>query len=118
MISIGVTHSGQRLGLTILENADDTFEGVTVSETRVTDILQTGLDESLLISQPVDGLREVSNEPSHGKANNAGKSTLCNVQASTAQWSPEEGSYQTGKSIARHSSWEALTKEAKAKKKV
>ena len=82
-----VREGGQRLRLTILEYAADVLECGPAIETGVTNILlQTGLDESfLLLSQPLDGLREVSNEPPHGNTNETGKCTLCDVQISTAQ---------------------------------
>ena len=77
----------QQRGLTILEDTKDFFESGLASETRVANILlQTGLDKSLLlVGQPGDGLRKVSNEPPHSNANNTSKGTLCNVQVSTAQ---------------------------------
>lgn len=45
-----------------------------------TSSFQTGLDESFpLVSQPGDGLGEVSSEPPHGNSNECGKGTLWNV---------------------------------------
>lgn len=74
------------MALTILEDADGVPEGVLLIKTRVTNtLLQTGLDESLLfLSQTGNSLREVCDEPPHGNSNEAGKSTLCDIQVSTA----------------------------------
>ena len=86
-ISVGATERGQRFRLTILKHSEDFLESGLAIEARITDIVfQTGLDEFLLLlSQPGDGLREVSDEPPHGNANETGKGTLCNVQVSTTQ---------------------------------
>jgi hypothetical protein len=90
---LGVTKGDQRLGLTILEYTPDILEGGLAIETGVTDVLlEACLDESfLLVSQPFDGLREVSNEPPHRNANETGEGTLYNVRISTAQLFSEEG---------------------------
>ena len=84
---LGVTEEGQGFRLTILEYSEDFLESGFAIETGITDVvLQTGLDEFLLLlSQPGDGLREVSDKPPHGNTNETGKGALCSVLVSTTQ---------------------------------